>query len=108
MSSKEAFCNEGDKIARALGKIPREERRGDADVGGERLVDVVEVALRIGGGQDGAAGLQLAHEARLGHADGLLLHGLVDAGPVQNRCPSHEISREMVSNCQLSQLTKAV
>ena len=62
--------------------FPREERRSDADICGERLINIVEEALRVGGGKDGAAGLQLTHEACLGHADGLLLHGLVNARPV--------------------------
>ena len=36
----------------------------------------------VGGGDDGAAGLQGGDDAGLGDGDALLLHGLVDAGPV--------------------------
>lgn len=36
----------------------------------------------IGRSEDSASGLQGGHDAGLGYGDALLLHGLVDTGPV--------------------------
>ena len=40
------------------------------------------LSRRVSHGDDGATCLQRGHDASLGDGDALLLHGLVDAGPV--------------------------
>ena len=43
---------------------------------------VVPAVGRVGGRQDGGAGVERRHDAGLGDGDGLLLHDLVDGGAV--------------------------
>ena len=49
---------------------------------GEGHGGVVASSDRVSGGDDGAAGLEGGDDAGLGDRDSLLLHGLVDTGPV--------------------------
>ena len=60
----------------------RKDGLGELDVLGEGDGAVVAAADGVGGGDDAAAGLQGGHDAGFGDGDGLLLHSLVDGGPV--------------------------
>ena len=51
------------------------------DVLDDSLVFVPLRLARVGGGQQGGAGVQLADDARLGDAERLLLHHLVQHAP---------------------------
>ncbi len=55
---------------------------GEFDVLGERDGAVVAAADGVGGGDDGAAGLEGGDDAGFGDGDGLLFHGFVDGGAV--------------------------
>ena len=59
-----------------------EDGLGELDVLAERDGAVVAAADGVGGGDDGAAGLERRDDAGFGDGDGLLLHGFVDRGAV--------------------------
>ena len=61
---------------------PGEDWLGQVDVLGESHARVVTTTDRVCRGDDGAACLQGGHDPRLGDGDGLLLHRLVDRGPI--------------------------
>ena len=61
---------------------PGEDRFGELDVHGKRGGAVVAAADGVGGGDDGAAGLECRDDAGFGDGDGLLFHRFVDGGAV--------------------------
>jgi hypothetical protein len=68
-------------------RAPRQDGVRQLHVLGEGAGGVVAAADGVGGGDDGAARLQLRHDARLADADALLLHRL--QGPKQVSSTSH-------------------
>ncbi len=60
---------------------PAQQRVRQLDVLDDGLLLVPLGVDRVGGGQDGRAGVELANHARLGNAQRLLLHHLVEDGP---------------------------
>jgi hypothetical protein len=94
----------------------REERVWEVHILGDALAFVVPPVERIGSSQHRGTSVERGGDARLGDGDGLLLHHLVDGGPVRFvHLSSEEMSRRVrqgggggtLSNSSMQQIPRS-